>query len=435
MLMRSQKFEPGGEAASAPIPHDAISSRLGAHGHQGLWLAAGCLLVASAGAGYLATISVVGGSIAGCGPESGCNQVLSSRWAYWMGLPVSVPAFLIYLTLALLVIHLTRGPMGHSRRRTWMAVAGFSALILGSALWFVLLQMFVIKAWCKFCLATHLSAAAAAVMLLIRSFSVTSQTQHAVTGEAFLFRNWLTAILLVLPALALLVTGQSLVRKRLFAVKIFSQLRNPGSHLVSLHGGKFKLDPAELPALPSVSATNHLVSLFDYTCSHCRALHPILKAALEKYRGQLGIVALPVPLDAACNQMILITAPANENACEYARLSLAVWHTRHEAFAEFDDWLFASPTPPPIADARLRAGELAGRETLAEALKSPWVERQLQLDVSLYQADARAVGDGRLPQLNIGDAIAHGAIEDQDDLFRLIEEHLHIRPIAASDVR
>jgi hypothetical protein len=83
----------------------------------------------------------------------------------------------------------------------------------------------------------------------------------------------------------------------------------------------------------------------------------------------------------------------------------------------------------------LKAEELVGRETLAQALKSQWVERQIQVDVSLYQANARAVGDGRLPQLNIGDAIAHGAIESQDDLFRLIEKHLHISSTPAPERR
>jgi hypothetical protein len=151
----------------------------------------------------------------------------------------------------------------------------------------------------------------------------------------------------------------------------------------------------------------------------------LLKEVLEKQKGEMGIVALPAPLDAECNPLIIVTAPANENACQYARLSLAVWHARHEAFAPFDDWLFAPSTPPPIDQARLKAEELVGREALAKALTSSWVERQLQFDVSLYQANARAVRDARLPQLNIRDVIAHGAIESPDDLSRLVEEGFH----------
>jgi len=61
------------------------------------WLAwvRALLAVAILGAGYLAWLAIHNGSAAGCGPESGCNKVLQSRWAYWLDLPVSVPAVLV----------------------------------------------------------------------------------------------------------------------------------------------------------------------------------------------------------------------------------------------------------------------------------------------------------------------------------------------------
>ena len=31
---------------------------------------------------YLAYVSMTGDRVVGCGPESGCDQVLNSRWAY-----------------------------------------------------------------------------------------------------------------------------------------------------------------------------------------------------------------------------------------------------------------------------------------------------------------------------------------------------------------
>ena len=63
-----------------------------------LWVR-GLLIIAAMGAGYLAWVSIHNGPAAGCGPESGCNAVLQSRWAYWLDLPVSVPAVLVYLAL------------------------------------------------------------------------------------------------------------------------------------------------------------------------------------------------------------------------------------------------------------------------------------------------------------------------------------------------
>ena len=38
----------------------------------------------------LATLSK-GGQVPGCGPESDCEKVLTSSWAYWLSIPVSLP--------------------------------------------------------------------------------------------------------------------------------------------------------------------------------------------------------------------------------------------------------------------------------------------------------------------------------------------------------
>jgi uncharacterized membrane protein len=420
--MTDFNVDPVGEQPSVPLP----ITQQQVNWRQCHWVlfARVCLFAALCGAGYLAMVSLTGAAIAGCGPGSGCNQVLSSRWAYWFGLPVSVPAFLSYLALlALITIPDQRQPAAGPKLR-WQAIVCLSVLVLFAAVYFVLLQIVIVKAWCKFCLATHASATAGGAALLMTTIqpSATGQTSG---GIRLKLRESLVSVLGAVLALIILVTGQLAVKKRLYGASLFSGLFDSGSDQIRLHAGKFKLVPADLPVLGAVPATNYIVSLFDYTCSHCRALHPILKQAQERYQARLSIIALPTPLDAACNPLIVVTAPANQNACEYARLSLAVWHVRHEAFPEFDDWLFSAAVLPSIEQARSRAQELVGKEALAESLKSPWVEHQLQVDVSLYQNNSQAVRDGRLPQLNIGDLITHGAIDSQQDLSRLIEQHLH----------
>jgi uncharacterized membrane protein len=40
-----------------------------------------------------------GGALPGCRPEDGCSDALSSSWANWLGVPVSVPAVALYLAL------------------------------------------------------------------------------------------------------------------------------------------------------------------------------------------------------------------------------------------------------------------------------------------------------------------------------------------------
>src|SRR5580765_5226238 len=58
-------------------------------------LTAGAIVVAC----YLVWASLSGSAVAGCGPDSGCDQVLHSRWAYWFGIPVSGIALLVYGTI------------------------------------------------------------------------------------------------------------------------------------------------------------------------------------------------------------------------------------------------------------------------------------------------------------------------------------------------
>ena len=71
-------------------------------------------------AGYLAKVSLTGGAIAGCGPDSGCDQVLHSRWGYWFGIPVSLLAVLLYAAMFGLLWRLSPNRSVETQRRCWM---------------------------------------------------------------------------------------------------------------------------------------------------------------------------------------------------------------------------------------------------------------------------------------------------------------------------
>ena len=82
-----------------------------------------------------------------------------------------------------------------------------------------------------------------------------------------------------------------------------------------------------------------------------------------------------------------------------------------------------SPTSESLGVNETAPQPLAGKAALAGALREEWVERQLWLDISLYQANAIATADAHLPQLIIGDAIAHGSIASAEELSQLILQH------------
>ena len=124
------------------------------------------LTVAIVGASYLAWVAIHNGPVAGCGAESGCDKVLHSRWAYWLDIPVSVPALLVYLALLGATILLQKRPAPDDERGSWAAIIALSLIVAGAALWFVGLQVFVIKAFCKFCMTAHACGFAAALLCL-----------------------------------------------------------------------------------------------------------------------------------------------------------------------------------------------------------------------------------------------------------------------------
>lgn len=383
-----------------------------------------CLFFAVIGALYLAAVSIEGGGVAGCGPQSGCNKVLSSRWAYWLGLPVSVPAAVCYALLLVLSVLLDANLTRRTRSHLWTAVVFLVATTIGAAIWFVVLQLFVVKAWCKFCLATHVSSTVASLALLRKATRFRSAENP--TGRSVSIRRWGFALTMALLSISTLILGQIMIKARLFAVSRFLNESRWNSNSVVLYGGAFRLRPDELPTIGAGAGTNFIVSLFDYTCSHCRALHPLLARVEQNYQGRLHIISLPVPLDAMCNSTIILTSPANRDACEYAKIALAVWRCSPNAFAKLDAWLFLSPTVPPLNEARARAEALVGKDALARALTGSWVNRQLETDVALYQANLKATGDGRLPQLIFAGIVTHGAINDQEELSKLISQYLHL---------
>lgn len=119
------------------------------------------------------------------------------------------------------------------------------------------------------------------------------------------------------------------------------------------------------------------------------------------------------------------------NACVYARYALAVWLARPEAFAAYDQWLFGSPRPPSVSEARAKAEQLVGMSALGGRLAEPRVEAKLRDAVELY----RAVGGGKVPKLLLPQAVLWGRIPSVDELMRVLFDQLTISGIMPSASR
>jgi uncharacterized membrane protein len=385
---------------------------------------------------YLAWNSFTGGRAVGCGPESGCDKVLQSRWAWWFGAPVSLFALAVYSLILGASFRLGAGTPPEIQRKAWGWLVPCALVVAGAAIWFVGLQVFSVKAVCAYCMAAHASGFMAAALLLAgapfrNAPAKPWESERQVYVTPRVVRR---AAAISVLALAALVGGQ-------FAQKHHTPVVTPiaggGTNTVtpdrifSIYD-RFQLNLREVPMLGTPTNAQVAVSLFDYTCHHCRTMHPLLVEAQRQFGSSLAIVGLPMPLDPGCNQTVKRHYPPHTNACDYARIGLAVWRANREKHHDFDQWVMAGENPPPLPETRQHAAQLVGADALEKALRDPWVEETLRTSVGLYEVAYRA-GQGSMPQLIIGQSVAVGSYL-QADLIKMFAENLGL-PMPAAPVQ
>jgi uncharacterized membrane protein len=112
-----------------------------------VWTARLLALAGFLDAAYLTAHHYAGQAVA-CGPDGGCEAVLTSRYAEIGGIPVAVIG-LGYYTVASLLAWTPRSSWTAGVAR---AFVGLEATALAVSATFVWLQAARIEAWCRFCL-------------------------------------------------------------------------------------------------------------------------------------------------------------------------------------------------------------------------------------------------------------------------------------------
>ena len=126
------------------------------------WLLAALSFFALAGfldSLYLTVKHYVGGPVP-CSILNGCEKVLQSSYANVFGLPVSLfGAVYYFLVIIAILIYL-------DSKRAWPLhiAAGLIGLGFIASLWFVYLQVFVIRSLCLYCLGSAVSTTALLVL-------------------------------------------------------------------------------------------------------------------------------------------------------------------------------------------------------------------------------------------------------------------------------
>ena len=349
-----------------------------------------------------------GGGLAGCGGGSGCEELLGSRWSQVLGLPVTGFGCGVYVAL---MVSLTA-----KCRRLFIPCLG---LIAGAAAWFVFVQAVLLGRFCPWCMTAH-GIGAGIVLLGCGDLAMRGRMRPALETLG------LFAAVAVLGISMLQVLGPLPATHRIGEVHSVVESRATAIHArgsgrkVGFDGGRKTYDLSVLPHLGRTDAKRVMVEYFDYACDACQTMRGYLDALMERHPADLCVVILPVPLERSCNPSLTAGDIEHPGSCELARISLALWRAKPEAFAAFHHSLLEGVS----ADgARREALGLVSRSALDAALRDPWIDELIHANI----LDWVAFSDGtrQMPQLLItGKRILHGLPSGEAEFIRVMEREL-----------
>ena len=448
---------------------------------------------------YLTWVIWQSGTVVGCSADSllDCDDVLSSRWSKWLGLPVSLLGALTYLLILILG--------WPALRASKLAVTGLFALAMvaaGAAVWFVGLQAIQLQSFCFYCLTVHACGLTVGVLALMLFLEPTGIGRPVQTQSLF----GTTDTKVDLPEVTSSLDGRHLGAALAFSAVGLSalmggQLLSEPVETMSMEEVEFQLPedqpPATVESVPSVDAQDEndfvittdqtadakgglgetsenallsadppgsdpqaaaallgtgtrnlaykslpylvdvnalprvgsseaphvMIEMMDYTCKHCRELHPHLLATLDHYGGQLAFAIHHVPLSKQCNPHVQKDRPGTSNACDYARLAIGVWKLAPEKFPEFHDWLLESKKPPGVSRAKERAMNLVGGEIL---LSKP-LRAKTNKRIATQCATLEGLKTG-LPVMLLPEGAIRGVPDQSQKLFDYLESKLGVEP-------
>lgn len=439
------------------------------------WTMLLCSLIALASSSYLAWSAVSSSPVAGCGGSElfDCEHVLHSRWSTVLGIPVSFAAMAAHaMIISLLLVR----PVSLRGQQIQWTVIGAACLSAGlGAFWFIGLQVFALGHICPYCFVAHVAGMVSASVFLI-SQPLTKPRLLQAAGVAGLLVVALIGLQMLnsppttyevidhqsFPGAAQTHSEETESKPTLFAPPesaglsqrenyhsplsrasdsllhligvaanptslIYGQVTTSDQITVSDQTSKpstakvlsgVELSTRDWPLVGNPNAPTVLVELFDYTCPHCQKTHAALDAARKQMGDEIAVITLPVPLDAKCNSTVKSTHPSHREACEIAKLAIAVWLIDPQKFAEFHDFLFQAK--PNYATALATASGLVNRQQIDETLRGPVPGDYIQKHVALYQQ----AGGGAIPKLLFPNSTATGAVESPEAMVNLIRQQI-----------
>jgi protein-disulfide isomerase len=368
-------------------------------------------------------------------------------------LPVSGLAAGAYL--AMLVASLSIGPATAApvRRLAWHAMLVLVGAAAGSAVWFTIVQKWIIGAFCPYCIATHITGLLLAALVIWRApmqfdddstdVALTNPAPAPDVGAAApAAPNATTSAVIAAPVQdvspaaprrvigPLPAIGLALVGLALAGILAACQVGFTPPAVYPSGESQDNLpaiDPHAMPLVGSPDALYVVTLLFDYKCPHCQQMHFMLDEAIRRYGGKLAFALCPAPLNTQCNPYIPRDVDEFKDSCELAKVGLAVWVAKREAFPAFDRWMFSLESgdlwrPRSLDAARAKAVELVGQAKFDASRADPWIDRYMQTSIRIYGD----TGGNAVPKLVFGSRWVNPEAYDADDLVLILHASLAV---------
>ncbi len=393
------------------------------------WALTSLSALALALSAYLGWHSLSGGPAIGCGGGSSCDDLLKSRWSTVGGvLPVSGLAAGAYLAMLVASLCIGSGTETSVRRLAWRALLVLAGAAAGSAVWFMLVQKWLVGAFCPYCMATHAIALLLAILVIWRAPTQLRSAAAATRQKGFSPPTspgpvaspwpWLAPALLGVGLAGILAACQIG-----FAPPALNRTGESPHDLPAM-------DPHRVPLVGSPEAPYVVKLLFDYECPHCQQLHFMLTETIRSYGGKLAFALCPAPLNRQCNPYIPHDVDEFKDSCELTRIALAVWLAKREAFPAFDNWMFTYESgdrwhPRSLDAAKAKAVELIGPANFIRASAEPWINQYIQDCVRIF-GNTLQNGTGAIPKLIFGSRWVVPEPHDANELVSILQNRLTV---------
>ena len=381
------------------------------------WLLIALSLVAILLNVIMSWFHLTGTAMVGCDGSSSCGKILSSQWSTVAGVvPVSGLALGAYLVVLIALLNIGPNSELPIRRLSWRILLVLTGTIVGSAVWFTILQKWIVGEYCMYCMSLHGIGILTSILVIWRSLKAKDDLNGPIVKPTSLASLPLSGIVMAV----------CLVVLQLYVVP------TPVSSFQESQDSLIEKSLEAVPTIGLADAPYAVTLLFDYQCSHCQKLHFILNEVVRRYHGTLAFVLCPTPLEHGCNPYVPAENNAFEHSCELARIGLAVWLSDWDAFVGFENWMFSYDSgsrwqPRSLEAARNQAKVLIGAQALEAAMADPWVEQYLHLGIQIFGKTV-VNGKGGIPKLIYENrwVIPVPNVHSPDDLIAVLQNNLGV---------